>query len=77
MTLRTLVLALFALSFLGACASPQDKAAKAQEKSYKADAALKEKRLKMVAEYQRCVKNKLPAEAESCDYLLKAIEAVR
>lgn len=77
MKLRIFGIAVAAVAMLTACSTPEERAAEAQERSFKADAKLKEKRLKMIDEYQKCVTSKAPEQAETCDYLLKAIEAVR
>lgn len=71
------VLALLLIFSVVACSSPEDRAALAKEQSLQADTKLKEERLKMLEEYRECVKSKPSSEAEDCDYLLKAIEAVQ
>ncbi|MFC1823138.1 hypothetical protein ACFL9T_10555 [Thermodesulfobacteriota bacterium] len=54
------------------CASPQDKAYKAQEKVH-------EERLKLVEKYQKCMKDAGDdqAKAQVCDQYLKAAEALK
>ena len=77
--MRTTVLAglIAAMAMVVGCSSPQDRAAKAQERSYSLDAELKEERLQLLDEYKSCVEGKPANEAETCDYLLKAIEAIQ
>lgn len=68
---RALLLSIAALAVFG-CSSPQDRAYEAQEQVH-------EERLKLVAEYRKCVEeagdDKLKAEA--CDQYLKAAEALK
>ena len=54
------------------CASPQEKAAKAEETVHK-------ERLKLVSEYQKCLKKAGSDKAaiEACDSYLKAAEALK
>ena len=54
------------------CASPQDRAYKAQEGVHK-------ERLKLVSEYQKCLKKagNDKAAIEACDSYLKAAEALK
>ena len=54
------------------CASPQDKAYKAQERVHK-------ERLKLVDEYKKCLKKAGTDQAavEACDSYLKAAEALK
>jgi len=55
-----------------ACSSPQDKAYKAQEKVHK-------ERLKLVEQYQKCMKDagEDQEKQEACDQYLKAAEALK
>ena len=55
-----------------ACSSPQDKAYTAQEKVHK-------ERLKLVEEYQKCLKKagEDKQKIEACDQYLKAAEALK
>ena len=55
-----------------ACASSQDKAYKAQEKVHK-------ERLKLVEQYQKCMKDagEDQEKKEACDQYLKAAEALK
>jgi len=58
------------------CSSPQDRAAKAKERSYKADAKFKEERLKALDRYKKCIdKNK--GTPEKCEHLRKVIESMK
>ncbi len=67
------------IGILAACASPEEKAYKAQERSYKADAKWKEERLKILDDYRACVEKSGGEEdaLRACDHLLKAIEAMK
>lgn len=62
---------------VAACSTPQERAARAQEKSYKLDAEIKRERLNLLEEYKECVESKRPGTESQCDYLLKAAEAIR
>ena len=66
-----LMLPVIALVLLS-CASPQDKAYKAEEKIHK-------ERLKLIDEYQKCLKKagEDKMKAESCEQYLKAAEALK
>ena len=65
-----LVVAIAGFAF--GCASPQDRAYKAQEGVHK-------ERLKLVSEYQKCLKKAGSDKAaiEACDSYLKAAEALK
>jgi len=67
------------LGFLAACSSPQDRAAKAQEHSYEAIEEVAKERLRLVEEYQDCVKESgsNAQKVEACDSFLKAAEALK
>jgi hypothetical protein len=72
--MKSINIFLFALVFgltLG-CASPQDKAYKAQEKVHK-------ERLELVEKYQKCMKKAGgdKVKEETCDQYLKAAEALK
>lgn len=60
------------VTMLAACASPQDRAAKAQEEVAK-------KRIELTNQYQKCVKEAGgdKQKVEACDSYLKAAEALR
>lgn len=77
---RTVVLICTAsLAALVGCATPQEKAAKAQERAYKAEAEIKEERLALIEQYKKCVADagNDNARREACDSYLKAIEALK
>ncbi len=61
------------------CASAQDKAASAQRQSSQADLKIKQERLRMIDEYRKCVSDAGDdmMKADSCDRILKAIEALK
>ena len=67
------------VGLLGACSTPEERAAEAQEASHKAQESVAKRRLQLVDQYQSCVKdaggNKQKAEA--CDSYLKAAEALK
>lgn len=67
------------IGFLAACSSPQDRAAKAQESSYKAQEKVAKERLKLVEKYQACIKNAGDDQqkAAACDSYLKSAEALK
>ncbi len=67
------------LAMLAGCSSPQDRAAKAQERSYEALEKAAQERLELVDKYQECVKaaGSDNEKIEACDTYLKAAEALR
>ena len=67
-----LFLLAFAVGITLACSTPQDKAYKAQEKVHK-------ERLKLVDEYQKCLKKagEDKEKIEACDQYLRAAEALK
>ena len=67
------------VGFLGACSSPQERAAEAQEDAYKAQENVAKKRLQLVDQYQSCVKDAAgnQQKAAACDSYLKAAEALK
>lgn len=84
-TLRLLPVVV-ALCALAACSSPEEKAAaakqeaaEAQKEAYQADTEMKQERMKLLEEYKACVKKAQDEnkDVESCDYLLKAVEATK
>lgn len=67
------------MGFAGACSSPHKDAARAQEKSHQAQEDVAKQRLKLVDQYQSCVK-KASGDAEkieACDSYLRAAEALK
>ena len=71
--------AALALGLLGACASPQDKAANAQADAAKAQERVANERLELVNKYQKCVKDAGDDQqkAAACDSYLKAADALK
>jgi len=67
------------VTVLAACASPQDKAAKAQQGAYKAQEDVAKKRIQLTNQYQKCVKEAGgdKQKAEACESYLKAAEALK
>ncbi len=67
------------LGMLAGCSSPQDRAAKAQVRSYEAIEKAAQERLELVDKYQDCVKEAAGdnEKIEACDSYLKAAEALR
>lgn len=72
-----IVLSIFTM-FMG-CASPQEKSYKAQEKTYKAQEALHQRRLELIDQYQKCLKEAGSDETERalCEDYLKAVESLK
>ena len=64
---------------LTACASPQDRAAEAQEAAYKAQEDVANRRIQLVNQYQSCIKDAGgdQQKAAACDSYLKAAEALK
>ena len=64
---------------LAACSSPQDDAARAQERSYDAQEKVANERLKLIDQYRSCM-NEAGGDnekMEACDSYLKAAEALK
>jgi outer membrane biogenesis lipoprotein LolB len=76
--LKRLCVAAF-IALLAACSSSQDKAADAQKDAYKAQESVANQRLKLVDQYQQCVKDagENKQKAEACDSYLKAADALQ
>ncbi len=76
--LRILTCIVFA-GLLTACSSAEERAAKAQQRSYEAQEKLVKQRLDFVAKYQKCVTeaggDKIKVEA--CDSYLRSAEALK
>ena len=70
--MKLTIVALALAAVLGACSSPQDDAAKAQEK-------VSNERLELVEQYKECVDDADDdsAKVEACDTYLKAAEALK
>ena len=69
--IKLLLLPLVVFTMMG-CSSPQDRAYEAQEGVHK-------ERLKLVEQYQKCVKDSADdtVKAEACEQYLKASEALK
>ena len=67
------------LGFLAACSSPQDDAARAQEKSYDAQEKVATQRLELIEQYRSCIEEASgdSLKVESCDSYLRAAEALK
>lgn len=68
------------MGILAACSSsPEDQAAKAKERSYKAQEQAVQERLRLVEQYTKCVKNAASdaQKVELCDSYLQAAQALR
>ena len=80
---RTFVMPIAAIllvfGFAVGCSTPEERAARAQERSYKAHGAVAEKRLQLVDQYQNCVKNAAGNKQmiEACDSYLRSAEALK
>ena len=72
MKLFSVFLVFIVLLLTLACSNPQDKAYKAQE-------AVHKERLKLVDQYQKCIKKagSDKAKVEACDQYIKAAEALK
>lgn len=64
---------------LAACGGASRSASRAQAKSYKATESVAQERLRLVDEYQKCVKKagSDSLKVEACDSYLKAAEALK
>jgi hypothetical protein len=67
------------LGFLAACSSPQDDAAKAQERSYDAQEKVATQRLELIDQYRTCIEEASgdSLKIEGCDSYLRAAEALK
>jgi hypothetical protein len=67
------------LGFLAACSSPQDNAAKAQERSYDAQEKVATQRLELIDQYRACIEEASgdSLKIEGCDSYLRAAEALK
>lgn len=74
-----LTVSIIAVGLLAGCSSPAEDAAKAQEKAFQAQEDVARQRLKLVEQYQDCVKeaegDKIKKEA--CQSFLNAAEALK
>jgi hypothetical protein len=73
------IITIVLLGVLTGCASPEEKAAKAQQQSYEAQGAVAKERLKLVDQYRDCVtaSGDDAVRIEACDSYLKAAEALK
>ena len=64
---------------LTACASPQDRAAAAQEAAYKAQEDVANRRIQFVNQYQSCIKDAggNQQKAAACESYLKGADALK
>lgn len=64
---------------LGACSSPEERAAEAQEKSYKAQESVANQRLDLVKKYEECAKTAGGdnMKLQACESYLKAADALK
>jgi len=79
MTIAKLTIVATLIGLLAACASPQEKAAQAQEGAYKAQEKVAKERLQLVDKYQSCVKEAggNQQKAAACETYLKSAEALK
>ena len=72
-------LILVATMSLVACGGAQRSASRAQANSYKASESVSKERLRLIDQYQKCVKDAKADEVkvEACDSYLKAAEALK
>lgn len=79
MKLSSFAVAAVCVGMLAGCSTPEERAAEAQERTYKAQEQNVKERLKLVGQYQECVKQAATdsAKVEACDSYLKAAEALR
>lgn len=79
MSLLRLIVCAGVLAALAGCSSPQDRAARAQERSYEAQEEVAQERLKLVDQYQECVEDAAgdTQKTEACDSYLRAAEALK
>ena len=76
---KTLLWGALAAVMMTGCASPEEKAAKAQMRASEADLQIKQERLKLLDEYKDCL-DEAGADrekADECDRILKAVEALK
>lgn len=67
------------IGLLAACTTPQERAADAQAGAYEAQEGVAKQRLKLVDQYQACVKDAggNQQKAAACESYLKAAEALK
>ena len=79
MRLFPLLVGVAMLGALTACSNPQDRAAKAQQRSYEAQEGIAKKRMEFVEKYQKCVADagSDKQRVEACDTYLRSAEALK
>ena len=67
------------LGMVSACSTPEEKAHKAQAKSYNAQEKIHKERLKLVDDYKKCLEKagEDKTKVEACDQHLRAAEALK
>jgi hypothetical protein len=67
------------LAGLAACSTPEERAARAQERSYEAQEEVALERLRLVDKYQDCAKQAAGnvEKIEACDSYLRSAEALK
>ena len=73
----TVILVASIFIMLAGCSSAERRSAKAATKTYKSQTELNERKMKLVNQYQDCIKKSTtPEESESCDSYLRAAEGL-
>lgn len=77
--MRVRVIMLLVPMVLLGCSTPEERAAKSQERAYTAQEELVKERLRLVEQYQTCVVDAAGDELkiEACDSYLKSAEALK
>ena len=76
---KTITIILVVLSFitLASCSSAERRSSRAATKTYKSQTELNERKMKLVDQYQACIKkSKTAEESENCDSYLRAAEGL-
>ncbi len=76
---RTTTIILVALTFitLAGCSSAERRSSRAQIKAYDSQSELNKRKMKLVDQYQGCIKkSKTAEESEDCDSYLRAAEGL-
>ncbi len=76
---KTITIILVSLTFitLTSCSNAERRASKAQTKTYESQLELNKRKMKLVDEYQACIKkSKTAEESEDCDSYLRAAEGL-
>ena len=79
MNLTKAIGTLAVIGLLGACSTPQERAAEAQEGAYDSQKKVADERLKLVDKYQACVKDAGGDKQKeaACESYLKAADALK